>query len=219
MTTQAPESQPTAAQSKPPVSISSQCHLDPACYVKGSHLLTIERDAVLHPRCRLYTDQGSIAISQGCMLNERCILGLDKDLNPAIPHDLTDTEFNIKIGARTTLGSSVKIQPPSTIGEAVVLEAGVVVSPGCVVGAHSKVCAGVVLPVGTKVPERTVVYGLRGEMRRRRRIDLEESRLEGLEKERTGVEVALKLNGVKPSTAVSSRKRESVLVRNDSQKG
>lgn len=115
----------------------------------------------------------------------------------------------------------MRLQPPCTIGEAVVLEAGVTISPGCVIGDHSKVCAGVVLPVGTKIPERTVVYGLNGQMRRRRHIDTpEESRLEGLAKERAGVEAVLKLNAVKTSTATSSKsKRESVLVRSDSQKG
>lgn len=223
----------------PPVSLSPQCHLDPACYVKGTHSLTIEQNAILHPRCRLYTDQGPITIKQGCILNERCILGIDRELNPPIVtadsnqdpvSSATDggnaaarqAEAEIVLGARTYLHSSVKLQPPCRIGDSCVLESGVTLAPNCAVGAHSKICAGITLPPGTYVPDWTVVYGLHGQRRRQRQVDdvAEDARLDGLRRERAGVEMLLKVNATKSLGAASGSrsKRESVMLRSDSQK-
>lgn len=222
-----------------PVNISQQCHLDPACYVKGTHLLTIEANVVLHPRCRLNTDQGPVIIQQGSILNERCILGIDKEFNPkpasvsssaatiAQSPDLPSqddgiNELQINIGPRAYLQSTVKVQPPCTIGDSVVLEAGVTLLPGCSIGAHSKVCAGITLPARTTIPEWTVVYGLHGQMRRKRQANLaEDSRLDGMSRERHGVETLLKLNATKNlSTAGgSSKDKRASIIRSDSQKG
>lgn len=230
-----------ASSTSTPVNISPQCHLDPACYVKGTRLLTIEADVVLHPRCRLYTDLGSIIIQHSSILNERCVLGLDKELNPAtkeallsssaaaIAHESDElgqdddaSNLEINIGPRAYLQSTVKLQPPCTIGDSVLLEAGVTLLPGCSIGAHSKICAGITLPPGTVIPEWTVVYGLHGQMRRKRQANLaEESRLNGMAREGHGVETLLKLNATKNlSTAGgSSKDKRTSIIRSDSQKG
>jgi len=233
------QNQPSSTS--PPVNISSRCHLDPACYVKGTHLLTIQADVVLHPRCRLYTDQGPITIQQGSILNERCILGTDKELNPAIkgaaPSNSSTIMFQqpaqlgqdgsvpnpeTNIGPRAYLQSSVRLQPPCTIGDSVLLEAGVTLLSGCSIGPHSKVCAGITLPPDTVIPAWTVVYGHHGQMRRKRQANVaEDSRLDGMSRERLGVETLLKLNTAKNlSTAGSgSRDKRASIIRSDSQKG
>lgn len=209
-----------------PVNISSQAYLDPACYVKGPNPLNIETGSVIHPRCRLYTDQGEVNIRAGSVLTERCVIGFDKDLNP-VPESVVASvpvglNRHITIGPNAYLQSSTKIQPPSTIGEGVLIEAGVILQSGCVVGAHSKVCAGVTLPQGTVVPEWTVVYGQNGRFRRKRQENATEYlRLDGMGRERQGMELLLRANAAKTltSTAGSSRhgKRESV-IRLDSNK-
>lgn len=218
------------ASTSPAVSISPQCHLDPACYVKGTYLLSIEANAVLHPRCRLYTDRGPVTIGSGSILNERCILGLDKEMNPPstnIPTRLEEEaaklkELAITIGPRASLQSTVKLQPPCTIGEAVILEAGVTILPMCTVGAHSKVCAGVTLPPGTIIPEWTVVYGQHGQMRRKRQADIaEDSRMDGMSRERHGLENLLKMSTAKAlsSAGASSKSKRESVIRTDSPKG
>lgn len=210
----------------PPVNISSQAYLDPACYAKGSHNINIEANSVVHPRCRLYTDQGKITIRAGSVLIERCIVGFDKELNP-IPEAFAaqlqaDTNRDITIGPHAYLQSSVKIQPPCTVGEGVLLEAGVTVQTGCSIGDHSKICAGVNLPPDTIIPEWTVVYGPSGRLRRRRQENMaEDSRIEGMNRERQGMEMLLRANATKTisSAGGGSRhsKRESV-IRVDSSK-
>lgn len=233
-------SQKQAASTSPPVSISSQAHLDPACYVKGSHLLKIEAGVVLHPRCRLYTDQGTITIHNGSILLERCIIGIDKELNP-LPKPVTSTTNDEElsngdsdalldpktskdtvIGPRSYLHSSVKLQPPCTIGESAILETGVTIYPNCTIGSHSKVCAGITLPSGTTIPDWTVVYGPNGQMRRMRQANLaEDSRLDSMSRERQGVEALLKMNAAKNLSSGgggSKSKRESI-IRTDSTKG
>ena len=223
-----------------PVNISSQCHLDPTCYVKGTRLLAIEADVVVHPRCRLSTDLGPIIIQHSCILNERCILGLDKELNPAtkamsssfaataaldpddVSHDDSASNLEIRIGPQAYFQSTVKLQPPCTIGDSVLLEAGVTLLPGCSIGAHSKICAGITLPPGTVIPEWTVVYGTHGKMRRKRQENLvEESRLDGMARERHGVETLLKLNATKTlsTTGGGSKEKRASIIRSDSQKG
>lgn len=233
-----PALQKQASSASPPVSISSQSHLDPACYVKGSHLLTIEANVVIHPRCRLYTDQGKITVHAGSILLERCIVGVDKELNPEpkTGQDKQDdagtpdsdssagptSNKDAVIGPYAYLHSSVKLQPPCKIGEYSVLESGVVVHPSCSIGSHSKICAGITLPRGTIVPDWTVVYGLDGRMRRRRKPNIaEESRMEGMNRERQGVEAILKMNAAKnlnSSGGGSKNKRESI-IRTESSKG
>lgn len=199
----------------PPVNISPQAHLDPACYVKGQHLLTVEQGAVVHPRCRLYTDHGKVILGSSCLLLERCIIGFDKEYNPPYSTAASLTEpADIAIGSESYLHSAVKLQPPCTIGECSILEAGVQLLPGCQIGSHAKICAGISLPAGTKIPDWTIVYGLNGAMRRKRTGSAaEDVRLEGLAKERQTAEVLLKLNATKNlSSAVGShRKRESVI--------
>ena len=215
-----PQIQPpkSSSTSTPPVNISTQAYLDPACYVKGIHALTIEPNVVIHPRCRLYTDQGKITIHTGTILTERCIVGFDKDLNP--PNDTSTqntTTTAITIGPNAHLATSVKIQPPATISDSSIIEAGVTLLSGCVIGAHSKVCAGITLPAGTIVPEWTVVYGPGGRLRRKReRHVTEDIRLEGLARERAGMDVLLRASAAKTlgSTSGGSRshvKRDSIL--------
>lgn len=233
-----PVHQKQAPSTSPPVNISSQSHLDPACYVKGSHLLTIEANVVIHPRCRLYTDQGKVTIHGGSVLLEKCIIGVDKELNPEpkTPSDKSDGAKPIEddslsnpagskdtvVGPHAYLHSSVKIQPPCQIGEGTVLESGVVLLPNCEIGSHSKICAGITLPAGTMIPDWTVVYGLEGQMRRRRKINVaEQSRLEGMNKERQGVEAILKTNAAKTlnSAGGGSRSKRESIIRSDSTKG
>lgn len=226
------ETPSTATSSKPaaststPVNISSQAYLDPACYVKGSQSLNIEADSVIHPRCRLYTDRGKITIRTGCVLTERCIIGFDRELNTApessTTQSQTDSSRDITVGPQAYLQSSVKVQPPSKIGEGVFIEAGVTIQTGCSIGDHSKVCAGVNLPPGTVVPAWTVVYGQNGRLRRRREQNAaEDSRIEGMNRERQGMEALLRSNAAKTlsSTGSASRhsKRESI-IRVDSSK-
>ena len=229
------------SSTSPPVNISNQCHLDPACYVKGTYLLTVKADAVLHPRCRLYTDQGPITIEQGSILNERCILGTDKELNPAINYAASSGfstatsnppstgiqgaeafDLEIHIGPRSYLQSTVKLQPPCNIGESAILEAGVTLLPSCRVGSHSKICAGITLPSGTVIPEWTVVYGHHGQMRRRRQVNAaEDSRVDGMSKERQGVETLLKLNTAKNLSTMGSgsKDKRASIIRSEGQKG
>ena len=212
------------ASSAPPVDISSQAHLDPACYVKGNHLLTIEAGTILHPRCRLYTDRGKVTVQSGSVLLERCIIGIDKELSPArekvSPKDEVDS-MDITIGPRAYLQSSVKLQPPCSIGEDAILESGVVLQIGCAIGAHSKICAGVNLPPHTTISDWTVVYGHNGQMRRKRQRNLaEDSRIDGINRERQGMEALLKTNATKTLSSAgggSKTNRQSV-IRTDSQK-
>lgn len=206
---------PKSAPSAPPVNISSQAYLDPACYVKGQHLLTIEQGAVIHPRCRLYTDTGKVSLGSDCLLLERCMIGFDKEYNPAQSSSPAEPG-DITIGSRTYLHSAVKLQPPCSVGECSILEAGVQLLPSCNIGNHVKICAGITLPANTTIPDWTVVYGLNGTRRQRPQSVTEELRLEGLARERTTVEALLKLNTTKNLSAGGShRKRESV-IRTDS---
>lgn len=213
----------------PPVNISSQAYVDPACYVKGTNPLTIEAGAVIHPRCRLYTDNGKVTIGHGCLLFERCMIGYDKEFNPqrgsAMALDkpagtghtqsVSKDSNNIYIGASSHLHSAVKLQPPCTIGEYSILEAGVTLLPGCTLGSHSKICAGITLPPGSAVPDWTVVYGMNGQIKRKRQATpAEDTRLEGLARERQTIEALLKANATKTlsSSGGGSRgKRESVI--------
>lgn len=221
--------------SAPPAKISSQCHLDPSSYVKGGHQLTIEANAVIHPRTYLFTELGPITIRQGSIITEKCVIGRrDKSestttkpppptgRDPSVdPADKAKAQPQpnfpeIIIGPNAHLHASVTVQAPSVINDSTVLEPGVMISPNCTIGAHSKICAGITIPPGTTIPEWTVVYGIHGQMRRRRQDDLaEEARLDVLARERQAVEAILKSNATKNLAQGSSgslkSKRESMI--------
>ena len=209
------------ASATPPAKISPNCHLDPSSYVKGHHQLTIEANALVHPRTYLFTELGPITVRQGTIITEKCVLGrrektdtsnqrgqpsiaagrpisiIEGAASTDLPHDATtqsqDNLPEITIGPNAHLHASVTVQAPSTISDSAILESGVMVSPGCVVGPHSKVCAGITLPPNTTIPEWTVVYGMNGSMRRRKLDDgAEETRLDLFRRERAATEALLK---------------------------
>jgi len=204
----------------PSVNISPHCHLDPASYVKGTHQLTLEAGVLVHPRSKLFTELGSITIKEGSIVSERCTIGT------STPHDLTmqhqrqapgQPELPITIGRSVYIHPNVKVQSPCTIADFVILEPGVAVSPHCVINSHAKICAGVALPAGTVIPSWTVVYGTDGRMRRRRHKDAsEDSRLDGMARERSAAVQLLKMSTIASKTASSTSantsrsKKESV---------
>lgn len=209
------------ASAIPPAKIAPNCHLDPSSYVKGHHQLTIEANALVHPRTYLFTELGPITIRQGTVIMEKCVLGRREKTDtshqrgqPSIAvgrplsiveglattdtlHDPTAQPQGglpeITIGPNAHLHASVTVQAPSTISDSATLESGVMISPGCIVGAHSKICAGITLPPNTVIPEWTIVYGMNGCMRRRKLDDgAEETRLDLFRRERAATEALLR---------------------------
>lgn len=226
MATQAGQTVPVHAtvplSSTPPAKLAPTCHLDPSSYVKGRHQLTIEANAIIHPRTYLFTELGPLTVKQGTIITEKCVIGRREKSEASHSRSRTSLATNrppsiiegsanigeaesaaepqgksdlpeITIGPNTYLHAAVVVQAPCTISDNVILEPGVMISPGCTIGSHSKICAGITLPPGTTVAEWTVVYGMNGRMRRRRVNDAaEEARLDLLKRERATLETLMK---------------------------
>ncbi|KAJ9654047.1 hypothetical protein H2198_006846 [Neophaeococcomyces mojaviensis] len=129
-----------------------------------------------------------------------------------------EPELPITIGRSVYIHPNVNLQPPCTVADFAILEPGVTVSPGCFINSHSKICAGVNLPAGAVVSSWTVVYGTDGRMRRRRHKDVsEDSRLEGMARERSAATNLLRTSANASKTgsttpgSASRSKRESVI--------
>lgn len=148
----------------PPAKIAPTCHLDPSSYVKGRHQLTIEANAVIHPRTYLFTELGRLTIRQGTIITEKCVIGRREKsesshsrAQPSIatsrPLSMIESTGN---AAETSNDTAAQLHDADNLSEIVIgpnayLHAAVVVQAPCTISDSVVLEAGVILSPGCTI--------------------------------------------------------------------
>lgn len=178
MTTQIAPSVPVHAtvplSSTPPAKLAPTCHLDPSSYVKGRHQLTIEANAIIHPRTYLFTELGPLTIRQGTIVTEKCVIGRREKneashsrAQPSIatsrPMSIAESPVNaVETSQDLTIDHNDRVELPEiVIGPNAYLHAAVIVQAPCTVSDSVVLEPGVVLFPGCTIgPHSKVCAGI-----------------------------------------------------------
>ncbi|KAL4808253.1 hypothetical protein BDV18DRAFT_158362 [Aspergillus unguis] len=154
----------------PPAKISADpsATISDSVYMCGPYQIYISKGAVIHPRTRICASEGPIRIGEGCVINEKAIVGT----YPPPPPPKTGTGTNadgkpegngeenaIVLSTNAVIGSQTLVHPGVKVHSGAVVDSQVVVGRGAEVGAHSKICARTELSPGARVKEWVVVFG------------------------------------------------------------
>jgi dynactin-6 len=108
---------------KPPVNFSSSLTISDNAVLQGKHSITIQAESVVHPRCRLESNLGSILIGRRCIIHERTHIGAQPvDLDNAKPGGVAMGDYvvvdvgSVIEGGGTDIGEGTTIQIGSRIG-------------------------------------------------------------------------------------------------------
>lgn len=115
---------------KPPVNFSSSLTISGNAVLKGTHSITIQAETVIHPRCRIESNLGSVLIGRRCIVHERVYIGAQPaDLDKAKPGGVALGEYvvvevgaiieagNTEIGDGSTIHVGCKIRSGAKIGK------------------------------------------------------------------------------------------------------
>ncbi|KAK3381482.1 trimeric LpxA-like protein [Podospora didyma] len=149
---------------KPPVQFSSSITIADSAILTGPHLIAIGSESVIHPRARLESQGGRLAIGRRCIVHERSTLGCAPANRPALPSPVglqtTDASLpGVTLGDYVTVEVGAMVEAGNTIiGEGTTVGVGARVGKGAVVGRHCTLTPLTVIAPGDVVPEFTVVY-------------------------------------------------------------
>ena len=122
---------PTSTLPKPPTTLAPTAVIADTAVLTGSHRITIQASAVIHPRARLVTTNGAMSIGEGCIISERAIVGaMPAEGSNILPTKEGEGPREVLLGSDVLLEPAAVVEVGSTVGEGSTLEAG------------SRVCAG-----------------------------------------------------------------------------
>lgn len=125
---------------RPPVHLSSSLTISDTAQLTGTHTIEIRGESVIHPRARLESSAGRIAIGRRCVVHERATLGAAPA--PAVG---AAADGAGRVGVAVT-EVAVTLADYVTVEVGAVVEAGeTVVGEGTVVGVGARVGAGAVV--------------------------------------------------------------------------
>ena len=105
---------------KPPVEFHPSCVVDGNAYLTGTHTITIGANSVIHPKARLNSTNGPIAIGESCIISERSLIQAS-DSSGIVVGDGVLVECNAILEGKD-------------VGEGTDVEVGAKVGKGAVVG-------------------------------------------------------------------------------------
>lgn len=121
----------TSAGPKPPVNLASLLVLPDSAVLVGRHPISLGSETVIHPRARLESNAGPLAVGRRCLVYERAVLGTEGGGGPG-PHDRGDG--GVTIGDYCVIEVAAMIEAGGTeLGE------------GCIIGTAAKVGRGAIL--------------------------------------------------------------------------
>ncbi|KAL4881924.1 trimeric LpxA-like protein [Aspergillus karnatakaensis] len=167
-TSQQQPSQPRPPTS--PISAHPSASIAESVTFYGTYPVTIDRGTVIHPRTRIYSFDGPIKIGEGCIISEKCSIGVPPAQKPKPAAGSSGggegdegaggkEALPILISPNVTIGPQVTVHHGVYIHSAAVIETMAVLFRGVDVGTHAKVCARCEIVEGARVKEWTVVWG------------------------------------------------------------
>ncbi|RKF59947.1 Dynactin subunit 6 [Erysiphe neolycopersici] len=144
----------TSAQppvSKPPTFLDPTLTISEQASLTGKKLISIGSNTVIHPRCKLNSTYGSIAIGNCCIISERCRIGLQSEPSRAEADKLV-----IENGVMVETGAIVEA---SRIGEGSVIEINSKIGKGAILGKYCKIGPFCEVADGEVIPSYTVIFG------------------------------------------------------------
>ncbi|KAK3292648.1 uncharacterized protein B0H64DRAFT_233616 [Chaetomium fimeti] len=155
---------------KPPVHLSSHLTIADSAQLTGTHLIEIRGESVVHPRARLESSAGRIAVGRRCVVHERATVGAAPSAGgvsgrvAAAGADGGGGVVAVTLAECVTVEVGAVIEAGETvIGEGTVVGVGARVGARAVVGKHCTLTPYTEIAAGEVVPDFTVVYsnGLR----------------------------------------------------------
>jgi dynactin 6 len=120
-----------ASLPKPPVHLDPQSVISDSATLFGTHLITVGANAVVHPRATINSTHAPVTIGAGCIINERCNVGLQEEPDSYL------SDLHVELEANVTLEPGATAEA-SRVGEGSVIEAGARLGTGAVLGKVSR---------------------------------------------------------------------------------
>lgn len=149
----------SAASSKPaksPTTISSSAVISETATLTGRHHITIGSNTVIHPRCKILSNNGPVIIGSGCIISERSVVGLS--ISPAERLSEKDESLQIVIGDSVVIEIGAKVEA-RIVDEGSCIGVNSHVSPGVVIGKYCRLGPLSTIATGEVLADRTVMYG------------------------------------------------------------
>lgn len=114
---------------RPPVNFSSSITISDNAVMQGTHSVTVQSEAVVHPRSHFDSNLGSILVGRRCIIQERVRIG-------ARPEDLENTKpGGVSLGEYVVVEIGSVIESGDTeIGEGCTIQAGSRIGSGAKIG-------------------------------------------------------------------------------------
>ncbi|KAJ9151271.1 Trimeric LpxA-like protein [Pleurostoma richardsiae] len=160
---------------KAPVSFSSSILVADSAILTGSHPISVSSESVIHPRARLDSLGGPVAIGRRCIIHERTSIGAAP---PGPPPVGGGGEAGVTLGDYVTVEVGAVVETGGTVlGEGSVVGVGCRVGKGAVIGKYCTLTPQTKIAAGEKVPDYTVVYS--NNLRRLDKRGVPELRIKG----------------------------------------
>ncbi|KAI9675503.1 MAG: hypothetical protein M1829_003307 [Trizodia sp. TS-e1964] len=144
------------AAPKPPITLSPKAVISDSASLTGTFAIKIGDNSVIHPRAKLNSAFGSVAIGKQCIVCERSCIGFQSI-------GLDESSVTIENGVTIEVGAVVEA---ARVGEGSVIEVYAKVGKGAVLGKYCKIKPTCSVADGEVLPDYMVVYG-----ENQRRID------------------------------------------------
>ena len=131
MSTNEPPSAAASKPAKPPTTIPSSAVISETATLTGRHHITIGSNTVIHPRCKILSNNGPVIIGAGCIISERSVVGLSS--SPAEGLSEEDESLQVIIGDGVVIEIGAKVEA-RIVGEGSCIGVNSHISPGVVIG-------------------------------------------------------------------------------------
>ena len=122
----------------PPIQFSSSMIIADSALLTGSHPITIRSESVIHPRARLESTAGRLAIGRRCIVHERSHIGVvpvRRSSSSSLTIPGGDSAPAVTLGDYVTVEVAASIEAGDTvIGDGTIVGVGCKVGAGAVVG-------------------------------------------------------------------------------------
>lgn len=138
---------------KPPLELRPSTIVAGNTQLVGIHPVTIGARSVVSPHARINSTYCAIEIGSGCILSEKCRIGLS---------DLSQDSENTPLPEAITIGDNVRIETnavveAASIGNFTIVDPGAQLGAGAVIGSYCHITAYCIVPSGAEIPDYTVL--------------------------------------------------------------
>jgi len=116
---------PVSQLPKAPTKLSPHCVVAETAVLTGAHQISVDDNAVIHPRSRIVSSYTPVQIGAGCIINERAIVGLTDPSG--------DTSKAVILGKNVVIESAA-IVAASEIGQGSIIGVGAKIGTGATIG-------------------------------------------------------------------------------------